>query len=55
MFEPSLPGTRPQPLPWVSATTPSTFSQASSAMPENACAIIFAVDAEQFTDVSTAM
>ncbi len=55
MFEPSLPGTSPHPEPWVSATTPSTFSKASSAMPEKCWAIIFAVDAEQFTDVRTAM
>ena len=55
MLEPSLPGTRPQPLPWVSATTPSTFSKASSAIPPKCAAIILAVDAEQFTEVSTPM
>ena len=53
MFAPSLPDTSPHPLWWVRATTPSTFGNASSAIPRNWSAIILADDAEQFTEVST--
>ena len=52
IWAPSLVGTRPQPVSWVSATTPSTCGYASSTRPRNWSAISRAVDAEQFTDVT---
>ena len=49
----------PQPVPWVSATTPSTFGKAASAAGlvcrEKWSAIARAAVAEQFTLVNTPM
>jgi hypothetical protein len=49
---PSPSSAIPQPVPCVSATTPSTFGKSSSRPGRrNWSAIIFAAVAEQFTDV----
>ena len=45
----------PQPVEWVSATTPSTFGYCSRISGVIAAAMYFAAVAEQFTLVSTPM